>query len=162
MLFYGTSNNLKFLTNDTLVFNITSMIEGVPRLDLVPPKQLGYLIDRDFDIGYANYIMSNDYVFCNFFTIIYNLYLGKDIYLIYSDDDWSENLAESLDKLIQQTYGYNSVRINTYEDYIYAKNNLNCSFDPYYGIANLDKDKERYTYINESIRINNGGNIEME
>lgn len=162
MLFYGNSNILNILSTDTLIFNVTSMLEGVPILHLVPPKALGYLVDRDFDINYANFIMNTDPIFCDFFSIVYNLYLGKDIYLIYSDDDWSENLAESLNKLIQQRYGYNAIKICGFDDYIYAKNNINESFNPQYGIANLDMDKERYTYISESIRLANGGIIEGE
>ena len=162
MLYYGDSSNLGVISSDTLIFNITSMCEGLPRLQLVPPNTLGHLVDRDFDMTYANFIMSNDFAFTEFFTIIYNLYLGKDVYLVYAKDDWSENMAESLNKLIQQRYGYNAIKISGLDDYIYANNNITCTFNPDYGLANLDIDKDRYSYISESCRLNNGGVIYSE
>lgn len=158
MLFYGDSSIIGILNSEsTVIFNISSLREGLPRLQLIPPKELGRYYERDFDIIYANYIMNNDAVFCQFFTIVYNLYCNKDVYLVMDNSDWSENIIESICKLIQQRYGYESMKLNSYEDYIYAMTNIIGEFNPYYGIANLDMDKERYSYINENIRINNGG-----
>ena len=162
MLFYGRNNIINILSSDTLIFNISSMNENIPRLQLIPPNNLGHLYDRDFDIAYANYIMSNDMIFVNFFTIIYNIYLGKDVCLIYSKDDWSENLAESINKLIQQRYGYNAIQIETFDDYIFAKNHMIQNFNSDYGLFNLDSDKERFTYLSESARIHNGGIVDSE
>ena len=72
--------------------------------------------------------------------------------------DWSENIAESLFKAIQQRYGYNAYFCNSEEDYLWIKNSCEYPrFDPNWGIYNLDIDKERYTLINETNRIRNGG-----
>lgn len=156
MLMYGNSNNI---ITTGIVFNLTSMKEGFDRLSrLIPPNTIGRFTDREFDIVYANYIMSNDFVFKEFFDIIYPLYTGLDVYIIISDDDWSENLTESLLKLIQQRYGYNGGKINCIDDYYFMVNSKNYSdFDRSYGLANLDIDKERYTYIVENARIKSGG-----
>lgn len=156
MLMYGNSNNI---ITTGIVFNLTSMKEGFTRLSrLIPPNTIGRFTDREFDIIYANYIMSNDFVFKEFFDIIYPLYTGLDVYIIISDDDWSENLTESLLKLIQQRYGYNGGKINCIDDYYFILNSKNYSdFDRSYGLANLDIDKERYTYIVENARIKSGG-----
>ena len=138
-----------------IIYNLASMKEGFIKLHkLLPPNSLGRFTDRDFDIAYANYIMMNDEVFCEFFQIIYNLYIGKDVLIIYSQgEDWAENVLESLLKLIQQRYGYNSVRIDSDEDYIYARNKCNFSFAPGYGLYNLDIDKERFSVMMESYRL---------
>ena len=162
MLFYGDSRCVSIVNQDTVIYNITSMREGLQRLNLVPPNSMGHMIDKDFDIVYANYIMCNDAIFYDFFQIIYTVYLGKDVLLLYSDDQWSENMAESLNKLIQQRYGYNCIKITSFDDYIYAVMNMEDGFNTEYGILNLDQDKDRFAYISESIRLHNGGLIEEE
>ena len=156
MLMYGVDNsevlNLKFGGNG-VVYNLSSMVEGMNKLSLLPPNSIGMFTDRDFDIAYANYIMNNDYVFCEFFQIIYNLFLNRDVFIIVSSSDWSENILESLLKLIQQRYGYNAVKIDSDEDYIYAKNFMEFRFAPGYGVYNLDQDKERFSLIIEQMRL---------
>lgn len=153
MLLWGNPQNI----TGEYVFNVTSMCEGYRRLNLIPPNSLGLFMDRDFDIAYALYILNNDWIFFDFFSIIYLLYLEKgDVYLIFSDENWSINLAESLLKLIQQRYGYNGFRIDNMED-LFAANNIQVGFNTSYGLANLDEDKARYGFLEESLRIRNGG-----
>ena len=163
MLMYGTSTALSVVDlGKTVVFSINSMVEGLPTLQLVPPRELGYLSDYDFDVAYYNWVLGNDYIFHQFFTIINNLYIGSaDILLLFSNDPWSENLAESLLKIIQQRYGYNGVLINNIEDYIQA-NHMEFNFNREYGLYNLDQDKQRYAIMSESIRLANGGKPCME
>ena len=159
MLMYGPASaaDIKF-GGKGVMYNLSSMREGFISLQaLIPPNTIGRLTDREFDIAYANYIMSNDTLFCIFFQIIYNLYIGKDVFIIVSTEDWSENLLESLLKLIQQRYGYNAVLINTETDYLYAATSMNFGFAPGYGIYNLDQDKERFTTLIEQYRIANNG-----
>lgn len=164
MLMYGPASaaDIKF-GGKGVMYNLSSMREGFISLQpLIPPNTIGRLTDREFDIAYANYIMSNDTLFCIFFQIIYNLYIGKDVFIIVSTEDWSENLLESLLKLIQQRYGYNAVLINTETDYLYAVTSMNFSFAPGYGIFNLDQDKERFTALIEQYRINNNGALPLD
>lgn len=164
MLMYGPASaaDIKF-GGKGVMYNLSSMREGFISLQaLIPPNTIGRLTDREFDIAYANYIMSNDTLFCIFFQIIYNLYIGKDVFIIVSTEDWSENLLESLLKLIQQRYGYNAVLINTEADYLYAATSMNFGFAPGYGIFNLDQDKERFTTIIEQYRIANNGALPLD
>ena len=164
MLMYGPASaaDIKF-GGKGVMYNLSSMREGFISLQaLIPPNTIGRLTDREFDIAYANYIMSNDTLFCIFFQIVYNLYIGKDVFIIVSTEDWSENLLESLLKLIQQRYGYNAVLINTEADYLYAATSMNFGFVPGYGIFNLDQDKERFTTIIEQYRITNNGALPLD
>lgn len=164
MLMYGPASaaDIKF-GGKGVMYNLSSMREGFISLQaLIPPNTIGRLTDREFDIAYANYIMSNDTLFCIFFQIIYNLYIGKDVFIIVSTEDWSENLLESLLKLIQQRYGYNAVLINTEADYLYAATSMNFGFAPGYGIYNLDQDKERFTTLIEQYRIANNGALPLD
>ena len=164
MLMYGPASaaDIKF-GGKGVMYNLSSMREGFISLQaLIPPNTIGRLTDREFDIAYANYIMSNDTLFCIFFQIIYNLYIGKDVFIIVSTEDWSENLLESLLKLIQQRYGYNAVLVNTEADYLYAATSMNFGFAPGYGIYNLDQDKERFTTLIEQYRIANNGALPLD
>ena len=164
MLMYGPASaaDIKF-GGKGVMYNLSSMREGFISLQaLIPPNTIGRLTDREFDIAYANYIMSNDTLFCIFFQIVYNLYIGKDVFIIISTEYWSENLLESLLKLIQQRYGYNGVLINTEADYLYAATSMNFGFAPGYGIFNLDQDKERFTTLIEQYRIANNGALPLD
>ena len=144
MLMYGESYHIP---DRCVVFNITSMREDLPKLNLIPPEYVGRLNSRDFDIAYMNYIFGYDPAFAEFFQIINNLYMGNDVYLVMTaGQDWSENLLESILKIIQQRYGYNAVRIYTPDDYIQAQN-TRMQFDPTYGLMNLDADKQRYAMM---------------
>jgi hypothetical protein len=145
---YGNSKNIPVWSDNTVVYNLTSLIEYYPRLNLLVPSGIGYYDGYEFDVAYMNYIFGNNEVFTQFFQIVMNLYMGKDVYIITDDELWSENLVESLMKLIQQRYGYNCCRINSYEDYTNMKDG---KFDPGWGLANLDADKERFSMIDAMI-----------
>ena len=148
MLYYGYSNIMSVLKYDTIVYNITSYKEGLVRLNLMPPCDVRFYKDgsREFDMYYADWILSNDGPFFDFFTIVYNLYIGNDIFLVMDDGDWSENIIESLLKLIQQRYGYNGCMIDSFDSYVYAQNNMSSRFESF-GLMNLDVDKDRYSVI---------------
>lgn len=161
MLMYGSAQATCIdFTDKGVIYNLTSMREGFITLHgLIPPNSIGRFTDREFDIAYMNYIMNNDTVFCEFFQIIYNLYIGNDVFIIASDEDWSENILESLLKLIQQRYGYNAILITSEDDYIFAKNYDNSNFASGYGLYNLDQDKERFSYLMEGFRLSNNGRL---
>ena len=161
MLMYGDINSTRIdFAGKGVIYNLTTMSEEFIKLPrLIPPNSIGHFTDREFDIAYMNYIMNYDEVFCEFFQIIYNLYIGIDVLIIASKDDWSENILESLLKLIQQRYGYDAVYIETDEDYMYARNYCFSDFAPGFGVYNLDQDKERFSYIMENYRLINNGNL---
>lgn len=159
VLMYGKPDPLIFdfdWINIGITFNLNSLKEKYQKMPLlIPPNNLGVTYDKAFDINYASYIMNNDAVFVEFFQIIYNLYIGKNVYIMVDTGyDWAENVVESLLKLIQQRYGINAVEINVQEDYEFALQYGNSEIDSRYGIMNLDMDKERFTLLVEQFRIN--------
>ena len=159
MLYYG---NGEFIPDNCKVFNLNSMKEGYSRFRyLLPPNTLGKYLDRDFDISYFNYIFQNDNVLLEFFSIIYEIYVNNDVFIIVDENmDWSENIAESLFKVIQQRYGYNTYRVNSLDDYFWINNSASPpQFNSQWGIYNLDIDKERYSILIESIRLEAGGDM---
>lgn len=146
MLMYGPSSctNIRF-AGEGVEFNLTSFKEGMTRLAYLMPRIDQVVDDYDFDVAYANYIMSNDQVFVEFFQIIFNLYLGKDVFIAVDlEADWAETLLESLLKFIQERYGYAAVKIESEEDYMFARRNFICDFNPEFGLYNLDIDKDRF------------------
>ena len=162
MLFYGDG---KFIPDDCIIMNLNSMKEGYPRFRfLLPPMNIGKCGDWDYDLAYFNYLFGNVNAFTEFFSIIYELYLAHDLFILIDENmDWSENIAESLFKAIQQRYGYNAIRIASLDDYIFAKNSMILpQFNQEWGIYNLDIDKERYSMIIELNRLRAGGTIEYE
>ena len=159
MLYYG---NGSYIPDDCKVFNLNSMKEGYYRFKfLLPPNELGHYVDRDFDISYFNYIFQNDNVFMEFFSIIFELYINNDIFILVDENaDWAENITESLFKVIQQRYGYNAYKVNTFDDYLWIHNSANSpQFNSQWGIYNLDIDKERYAIMVESARLKAGGEL---
>ena len=53
-------------------------------------------------------------------------------------------MLESLLKFIQERYGYAAVKIESEEDYTFARGNFICDFNPEFGLYNLDIDKDRF------------------
>lgn len=154
---YGDAANIQ---PDCVVINFNSLIEGFPSANLLPPNNLGAISEYDFDVKYMNWILCNDTNFINFMNIIMEIYYGRDVYLIITKDDWGFTLIESLLKLIQQRYGINGTFINSSDDILYASES---EFNPYYGLANFDQDKERYVYLYEQNKvIQNGGVVQEE
>lgn len=150
MLLYGDASNIQ---EQCTILNLSSYIEGYRKLNLLPPNSLGATTEYQFDQLYAKSIMEDDYLFSQMFSIIYLLSIGQDVYIIVSNDDWSENIIESLLKLIQQRYGYNATRINCFDDIVNA---IPGEFNPSYGLFNLDQDMERFTYITKLQSMNGG------
>lgn len=162
MLMYGPSRcfNIRF-AGEGVEFNFTSFKEGGVRLNYLIPYLDQISDDFEFDLAYANYIMNNDQVFVQFFQIIYNLYLGKDVFIaVDSEENWAENLLESLLKFIQERYGYIAIKIESEEDYLYARNNFSSDFNPEFGLYNLDSDKERFYSLIDSGNFGSNLNIE--
>jgi hypothetical protein len=151
MLLYGKTDPRNFdpaFLSFGSIYNFNTMKEGYESLQiLIPPNNIGHLDGFDFDVAYMQYIMNNDTTFVYFFRIINDIYLGKDVFLFADDNDWAENLIESLLKLIQQRYGINAMNIITDEDYIDAKLHGKSEIAAGYGVYNLDMDKERFIYI---------------
>ena len=57
---YGNSKNIP---ENCVVYNLTSLIEYYPRLNLLVPSGIGYYDGHEFDVAYMNYIFSNWSIF---------------------------------------------------------------------------------------------------
>lgn len=150
MLMYGIAKTADELITksgrqDIIYLNINSLAERYShvKLNLLPPNSLGANTEKDFDIKYMEWIFSNNAIFISFMSILVHLYNGYDVFLIITDEGWSDMLVESLLKLIQQRYGINAVSIKSLEDLQYVEDSI---FEPY-GLINLDQDLERYAYL---------------
>lgn len=150
MLMYGIAKTADELITksgrqDIIYLNINSLAERYShvKLNLLPPNSLGANTEKDFDIKYMEWIFGNNEIFISFMDILICLYHGYNVFLIITDEGWSDMLVESLLKLIQQRYGINAVSIKSLEDLQYAEDSI---FEPY-GLINLDQDLERYAYL---------------
>ena len=120
MLLIGDVRCLPDFIDKFLILNLSSLVEGFPRVHLVPSVTTQYDNDKEFDIAYANYIFSNDNIFMEFMKIIYPLYTGNDVFLLVSrNENTHDIITESLCKLIQQRYGYNYQLLNDVSDINY-------------------------------------------
>ena len=66
MLLVGNKDCIPKNLDNLVVFNLTSLVEGVEKLNLLPPPNSDYLDQtnyKEFDQFYMNYIFSNDFVF---------------------------------------------------------------------------------------------------
>lgn len=167
MLIVGNSKLVDCITVDK-IYNISSFREGFNNLNLIPPRMY-YSEEKTFDIAYASYIMDNDSVFYDFMRIIFNLYMGKSVYLMVSESEFSYIVTESLCKFIQQRYGYNNNRVSEIDDLNYLQDS-EFSFN---GVFNLDQDKEKFSYmltnkiiplVNQKVSQlqSNGGSIDYD
>lgn len=146
MLLIGDKNCIPNYLDNLVVFNLTSLVEGVEKVNLLPPQSSDYINQtnpKEFDMFYMNYIFSSDYVFMELMKIIYNLYLHNNVYILIYRNDTFDIVAESLMKLIQQRYGYHCQWLNEPSDFNYYDD----STFSFQGVYNLDIDRERYENI---------------
>lgn len=136
------------------VFNYSGLTENVAQLRLLPFDNLGAFDERDFDMKYAQWILSDDNRFVSMFGMILTLANGNPVYLITNEDTWSMSLIESFMKLLQVRYGITGTLVQTEED-------IECAgetdFNPYYGIRFYDEDYNRFMILEEQFRLIRGG-----
>ncbi|MBP5598333.1 MAG: hypothetical protein J6Y02_23400 [Pseudobutyrivibrio sp.] len=141
-IFWSNPNN----RNGIKVFNLSSCLEGYPRLDMLsPPRQVGgYVMDysdpTNFFNLYMQYVLSDPNAFMELMDIVNALYEGEDVFILIGHDTFRDILTESLAKLIQVRYGYIANIIMEPEDAYEVKQGTFSIF----GLPNLDADKEMY------------------
>lgn len=140
-----------------IILNLTGLVEGYQRVNLVPQSgyQLDFTDDNNFDIEYYQYIFSNQQPFIELMKIIMPLYEGNDVFLLVSRGvDSFDKFTESLIKIIEARYGYTGVMIlNDPSDYpdTFDRAKIMDEFSiP--GLNCLDQDKEKYTFMIESMK----------
>lgn len=148
MLLFGEYKNLLIYKNDMIVFNLSSLIEGYERVNLLPPynMQINMVDDKQFDIAYANFILNDENAFYDFMKIIMSLYNGLNVYiLVGGNEGMYDFLTESLQKFIQSRYGIISYVINDISDWdSIVEDRSTFSLN---GLYTMDIDKERFTYL---------------
>lgn len=152
MLILGDPRLAPTWRDNLVIFNFTSMVEGIDKLNIIPPP-IERTDDYTHDMYYANWLINDPNGFDSLIRLMYLLYLGYDVYLCTSDFYYTENINESLLKFIQARYGYIGNVIHTMEDLDFVKEG-EFSLG---GLANLDMDKDRYTKMAISNIIMYGG-----
>jgi len=135
---------------NTVIFNVSSLLEGYRRLDaLTPPKYVGgmYMDPNDPDKFYELYkiyLSQSTDAMLEIMDIAYALYEGMDVILLIGASDlYRDNLREAIAKLFIERYGYLSNIVMDVNDIETIKDN---SF-AIWGLMNFDKDKEWYTTV---------------
>lgn len=139
-----------------IIYNLSTYDCSAPSLNaLIPDSMLMQIVsdeEKTFDINYANYIIGNDAPFMDLMKIIIPLYNDQYslVFIMVNNSDFRNTITESLIKLIQQRYGYNSIMINTPEDAMSIEDD---SFSlP--GILVMDSDYKRYIALSNMIEEN--------
>lgn len=156
-LLYGDYNFCQYLQStgeDFVIFNYSGMREDIPQLGLLPPNTLGAVDEIDFDMRYMSTLLENKECFLRLMMMVECLHNGMSVYLVMSDDPWTNMVSESFLKFLQSRYGLIGCHIGSIEDLQYAEDT---DFDPYQGIRRFDADYMTYMDIKETIRIQNGG-----
>lgn len=135
-------------------YNLSHYYAEMPMLNwLVPSNQFisediltGDCATTEFDQAYHNFILSNDIAFNQFMSIIVPVYMDPStmVHIAIMYNDYTIAFVESLIKLIQQRYGYNSYFINDIEDFL-------CISESEFsipGIFALDQDLTRWRMMN--------------
>lgn len=159
MIVLGPVNCIQYLGGDFVIFNYSSPIEGLDKLNLMPPM-FDWSSELDFDIWYANWLLADPIAFRDLMRLMYVIYNGMNVFLCASIIDALEPVNESFVKFIQQRYGINCFVINDPTD-------LECVHDygagfTIEGIANFDIDKERASLIAMENSETNKSNHEFD
>lgn len=108
-----------FPRENTFIYSINCVVQGYPRIDLLPKISSNGIPDTgsdQFDQFIINTIMGEDYYFSQFMIIVSALAQGCDVILLYWNENFIMNpVTEIVCKIIQQRYGYNYIQIDSLE-----------------------------------------------
>lgn len=140
MIIMGDPRCIPNYMDGLMIFNYSSPVESIPRLNLMPP-QYNFNSEVDFDMWYANWLLNDKVAFHDMMLVVYAVYSGYNVYLCASYLDIFDAINESFMKFLQQRYGLKCYVVKSPED-------LECIHDdgcPFTieGLANLDMDKDR-------------------
>ena len=137
-----------------ITYNLSSSYEGFPILNLlsipignIPESILNGDCDTpEFDINYSNYIINNNDAFIQLMGIVIPVYQEPNtlVHILVNQSRFRDCITESLAKLIQQRYGYNTNFIFNIEDLMYVEE----SDFSIPGLFRMDSDLLRYTQLN--------------
>ena len=134
-------------------YNLSSFyIDGIYLNGLIPlneyiPEEVleGNGSSNEFDINYHNYIFNNQTAFMSFMKMIIPVYNDPEtiVQVLIHESEYRNCILESLVKLIQQRYGYNSYIIHDINDFWYMEEQkFNIP-----GLFNMDNDLHIYNML---------------
>lgn len=149
-LFNNETNSFDLNNKPNIVYNLSSTsMMGIKVGAIVPPyTSVDVYDDKTFDIQYANYLLNDNNAFITYMQMIYNHYLGYNIFIIVGTAGYRERITASFMKFIQQRYAIIPRYIQSFEDIpdYYEEDMIYVD-----GIFNMDNDKERYIYLTSSL-----------
>lgn len=107
---------------NTKIYNLTSLVEGYEKINILPPINGVYLDEILFDKYFHDFIFNNEPVFIEFGTkILYNLFSCINVYIIVDPNEINifGTISETLLKIVQCRYGYHGAIVNTINDIAY-------------------------------------------
>lgn len=129
------------------IVKLSGPIDGYTILDIMPPFELKFTFDNQFDRAYYDYIIQNDNVFFEFMSKLINPeYMNMNVYVIVNEGEGYDYINEALMKMIQVRYGIIVRYINERSDYYELVDDTDRSFNVL-GIPNLDADLDRFRSI---------------
>lgn len=134
-------------------FNLSSYYTSMPTLEALvqlPQNAFEELTkdENNFDQIYQQYIFTNDIAFVQFMNLIVPISMQPDcmVQVLIQYSNYRDSILESLIKIIQQRYGYNSLYIvNTEEDLLYTEE----SDFSIPGLFVLDQDLKRWASMQQ-------------
>lgn len=115
---------------NVIKYNLSSLYDNIPTLNLLTPT--GRIPDEivegdcstpEFDMSYSNYIINNRGAFNQLMSIVHPVYQDPQtlIQILITQSKFRDAITESLAKLIQQRYGYNTNFVYDVEDLLYIE-----------------------------------------
>lgn len=133
-----------------VTYNLSSYYSDCHTLNLlVPSPQFisedllnGDCTTPEFDISYHQFILNNDGAFLQLMNIMIPVFTNPDtlVQVLINVSNFRDVITESLAKLIQQRYGYNSYLIYDLDDFMYVEE----STMSVPGLFAMDKDVQRW------------------
>ena len=121
------------------IYSLARIIHPLNQANNIPP--IIYIDTLEFDINYANEILNNNpKMFEDLMKIMMNSHEGYIVIILVYRDAFRDSIMESLIKLIQQRYGYNSWIVNDIDDIDGITESTYSSI----GLITLEEDIKRY------------------
>ena len=142
----------KFNKRPVIVFNLTSFYNSshydvsvtnlAVNANLVQaPLPMPQFVEMlEFDMRYAELLLSQPQMFHSLFSIVYYNYIGYLVIVLVQRDRYRDCIMESIMKLIQQRYGFNSWLLEDINDVELVDEGSYTSI----GIMNIDADIQRH------------------
>lgn len=117
---YETAHQLQLDINQKVkIFNFTSFKMGYKKLNIFPRRECLQYVNQGklFDQMYAVQLLEDEQMFLDLMQVIVQAYDGVEIVILVTFGNGWDFIVESLEKFLQQRYGFISSTITCAEDY---------------------------------------------